>query len=403
MATDVNQTVELNQALQTLKWLDAERRKDKTTIAALQERAQSQEQQLAQQAAQIQQLQATLAGVQGAMSRVVDFEQVVSNYKTELILQMEQRDETRRKEQAEAERLRRIEYETLTANLNRLEKALRVLPHYDEELNTRRAEGQRLYEALQRVETATADLSKRSDDRVQAVTYLEEQRRTDNRRITDLEQYTTELHKRIETLTTKFSMLEETVQKQKARLEEATQEVKKYEKPLEELRVSDFQREQKMKQYLDQGAQVAQELERVRTQAQGFLEQQQLVKRALEKLDRFQGRLEKRQNEVAEMQRLAEERVKRQWEEWQEDQDKQQKKRDVLTEERWRQQGQTNTDHLQHLNTLQSAAELYRVQLDALWEARRTDAIHALQFLKDEYEALVAEVNTQLSALRGEQ
>lgn len=403
MATDVTQTAELTQALQTLKWLDEERRRDKITIAALQERAQGQEQQLAQQAAQIQELQTTLAGIQGVMSRVVGFEQIVSNYRNELLLQMDQRDETRRKEQAEAERLRRIEYETLTVNLNQLEKAMRVLPHYDEELNTRRAEDQRLHEALQRVEATTTDLSKRSDDRVQAVTYLEEQRRADNRRIADLERDATELHKRIEALTTKSSLLEDTLQKQKRRIEETLQEVKKHEKPIEELRVSDFQREQKMKQYLDQGEQVAQAMERIRTQTQGFLEQQQLVKRALEKLEHFQARLEKRQNEVAEMQRLAEDRVKRQWEEWQEGQDKQQKKRDVLVEERWRQQGQTNTEHLKRLDALQSAADMVRAQLDTLWEARRTDVIHALQFIKDEYEALASQVNTQLSILRGEQ
>jgi hypothetical protein len=403
MATDMTQTAELTQALQTLRWLDEERRKDKATIATLQERAQSQEQQLAQQAAQIQGLQTTLAGVQGVMSKAVDFEQTVSNYKSELLLQMDQRDETRRKEQVESERLRRIEYETLTANLNRLERAMRVLPHYDEELNTRRAEDQRLHEALQRLEVTATDLSKRSDDRVQAVTYLEEQRRADNRRITDLERDTTELYKRIETLVTKFPLLEEALQKQKSRIEEAIQETKKYGKLIEELRVSDFQREQKMKQYLDQGERVAQEMERIRTQTQGFLEHQQLVKRALEKMERFQARLEKRQNEVAEMQRLAEDRVKRQWEEWQEEQDKQQKKRDVLVEERWRQQGQTNTDHLQRLDALQSAAEMYRTQLDTLWEARRTDAIRTLQSVKDEYEAIVSQINAQLGILRGEE
>ena len=336
MATEVTQATELAQVTQTLKWLDEERRKDRATITALQERIQGQEQQLAQQAAQAQELQIALASVQGLMSKVTGFEQMVSNYKGELIAQTEQRDETRRKEQAEAERLRRIEYQALTEGLNRLEKGMRALPRHEEELNARRVEDQRLFEAIQRLEATASDLSKRSDDRVQGVVYLEEQRRADNRRIADLEHDTTELHKRIVALAVKFPLLEEALQKQRPRIEEGIQETKKYAKQIEELRVSDFQREQKMKQYLDQAEQVAQELERVRAQAQGFLEQQQLAKRALEKLERFQARMEKRQNEVAEMQRLAEDRVKRQWEEWQGEQDKQQKKREVLVEERWR-------------------------------------------------------------------
>ena len=403
MATEVTQATELAQVTQTLKWLDEERRKDRATITALQERIQGQEQHLAQQAAQAQELQIALASVQGVMSKVTGFEPMVSNYKGELIAQMEQRDETRRKEQAEAERLRRIEYQALTEGLNRLEKGMRALPRHEEELNARRVEDQRLFEAIQRLEAAVADLSKRSDDRVQGVVYLEEQRRADNRRIADLEHDTTELHKRIEALAVKFPLLEEALQKQRPRIEEAIQETKKYAKPIEELRVSDFQREQKMKQYLDQAEQVAQELERVRTQAQGFLEQQQLAKRALEKLERFQARMEKRQNEVAEMQRLAEDRVKRQGEEWQGEQDKQQKKREVLVEERWRQQGQTNAEHQKRLDALQTATDMHRAQLDTLWEARRSDAIRALQNTQAEYEAASAQINTQLSILRGEQ
>jgi chromosome segregation protein len=400
MAINTTQTMELTQATQTIKWLDEERRRDKALIAALQEQAQGREQQLAQQAAQIQELQTALAGIRGVLSQVTEFGQLVSNYRDELILQMDQREETRRKEQAESDRLRRMEYEALTVNMNRLEKELRVLPQYDEVMNALRAENQRLSETLQRQDVSVADLSKRSDDRIQAVTYLEEQRRVDNRRIVDLEQDTTELHKRIEVLAKKLPLLEDTLRKQTTRIDEAIQETKKYEKPIEELRISDFQREQKMKQYLDQGEQVAREMERIRAQTQGFLEQQQLVKRALERMEIFQARLEKRQNEVAEMQRVAEDRVKRQWEEWQDEQDKQQKKRNVIIEERWRGQSQTNDEHLKRLDALQSAAELHRSQLDTLWEARRSDATNLLKAAQDIYEALVGPIDEQLAALR---
>jgi chromosome segregation ATPase len=402
MATDMTQTTELTQAMQTLKWLDEERRRDRATIAALQERAQGQEQQLAQQATQIQALQTALAGIQGLISQAADFEQTVSNYKTELLLEMDQRDETRRKEQAEADRLRRIEYEALTTNLNRLEKQMRVLPHYDEELNARRAENQRLGEALQRLGVTVSDLSKRSDDRIQAVTYLEEQRRADNRRVADLERDNTELYKRTEALTTKFPLLEDTLQKQEARIREAIQETKKYEKPIEELRVSDFQREQKMKQYLDQGEQVAQALERVRTQTQAFVEYQQRVNRALEKLESFQARIEKRQNEVAQMQRLAEDRLKRQWEEWQDERDKELKKRQLVVDEQWRSQEQKNQEHGKSLERLEGRANAQQTYIEALTETHRADARHTLEGAREALERADQMLAEGHDAMRGE-
>ncbi len=400
---NVTQTMDLTQAMQTLKWLDDERLKDKATIAALQERVQGQEQQLAQQVAQIQELQTSLAGVHGVLSRVAEFEQMVSNYKTELILQMNQREETRRKERAESERLRRMEYKTLTVNLNRLEKELRVLPRYDEDLNARQAENQRLSEALQHVEVAVADLSKRSDDRLKSVTFLEEQRRADNQRITEVESDIPELRRRIEALATKFPLLEENLQKQRARIEEAIQDTKKYEQPIEELRISDFQREQKMRQYLDQGEQVAQELERVRAQTQGFVEQQQLVKRALSALEKFKVRIERRQDEMAERQRLAEEQIQQRWEEWQTARLKQQKKRAVIIEERWRGQEQTNAEFLKHIDSLPPIIKLFRAQLDTLWETRRANATSLLKAAQDLYESFSSPVDEQLTILRSEQ
>lgn len=403
MATNTTQTLELSQALQTIKWLDEERRRDKATIATLQEQVQGQDRQLAQQGAQIQEMQTALAGVQSVLTQATEFRRIVSSYRDDIVLQMDQREETRRKEQIESDRLRRMEYEALTSNLNRLDKELSVLSQWEEDMNAFRAEARRLNEAFQRMDVSLGDLSQRSDDRVQAVTYLEEQRRADNRRISDLEQDTTELHKRSEVLNRKETLLEDTLRKQATRIDEAVQKMKKLEKPIEELRISDFQREQKMKQYVDQAEHVAREMERIREQTQGFIQQQQLVRQAQDKLGRFQARIEKRQNEVAEMQRVAEDRLRRQWEEWQDKQDKQQKKRDVITEERWREQGRTNDVHLKHLESLQAEADMHRDQLDTLWELRRSHTTGLLKSAQEEYEAATRLIDEQLSTLHSKQ
>ena len=404
MATEVTQATELAQVTQTLKWLDEERRKDRATITALQERIQGQEQQLAQQAAQAQELQIALASVQGVMSKVTGFEQMVSNFKGELIAQMEQRDETRRKEQAEAERLRRIEYQALTEGLNRLEKTTRVLPRYDEELNARRVEDQRLFEAIQRLEAAEADLSKRSDDRVQGVVYLEEQRRADNRRIADLEHDTTELHKRIEALAVKFPLLEEALQKQRPRIEEAIQETKKYAKPIEELRVSDFQREQKMKQYLDQGgaggpgtgAGAGTGTGIPRTTATGqarrwrsWSASRRAWRSGRTKWPRCSGWPRTGSSGSGRSGRGSRTSNRRSGRCWSRSAGGNKGRPTPSIRNGWM--------HCRRPPTCTSA------QLDTFWEARRSDAIRVLQNTQAGYEAAIAQINTQLSILRGEQ
>lgn len=403
MAKQPSETMELAQATQMLKWLDEERRKDKALIATLEEATRLQEQQLAQQAAQIQELQATLAGLQGLIAQAAGFEQTVANHKNEMVFLLDQREEAWKKERAEAERLRKIEAETLADRLGAIEKRLQVLPRYDEELRARQAEERRLNEAFQRLEATVADLSKRTDDRVQAVTYLEEQRRADNRRIAELEQDTTDLRKKIEAQTARVPLLEEAIQKHRAHIDGSVQQLKDFQKAIEEVRVAEFRREQAAKKYTEQAEQVNQELEKWRTQTQRFVEQYQLNKRALERLEGFQARLEKRQNEVAEMQRLAEDRFKRQWEEWQTAQDKEQKKRQILSDEQWRAQEKINQELGSRIGALEVQTQVQRDQLEILLDSRRMEAHHALEYAQGAVERAEQAWAEARAALRGEQ
>ena len=402
MTKKVTQPMEMTQVTQQLHWLDEERINDKKLIATLQEQVRLQEEQLSQQSAQLQDLQAKVTNVQNLIAKVTDFEETVSNYKSEILFELDRREGAQKKEKAESERLRKIEHEAIIDHLGQLDKAIQVIPRYDESLKARQAEDQRLGEGLQRLEATVRDLDKRSDDRVQAVTYLEEQRRADNRRIAELEQDTTGLRKRVETLAAKLPLLEETIQKQKTRIDEAVQETKKYEKPIEELRISDFQREQKMKQYLDQGEQVTKEMERILLQTQGFIEQQTAVKRALDKTESFQARIEKRQNEVAEMQRLAEDRVKRQWEEWQNAQEKELKKRQVVLDEQWHSQEKVNQEIVLRIEPLETQAQVHQSHLEALFDSRRMDAHRELEVAQSVVEKTEQAFAEARQALRSE-
>jgi uncharacterized protein YoxC len=403
MAKQATQTMEMTQATQMLQWLEEERRKDKATIAALQEQVRNQEQQLSQQSALVQDLQTTTASIQNLISQVTDFEQTVSNYKNEMVFLLDQREDAWKKERAEGDRLRKIEFEAITDQLSRLDKELQALPRQAEELQARQAEDQRLNTAIQRLEVAVADLNARSDDRVQAVTYLEEQRRADNRRIAELEQETTELRKRAEAQAAKLLLLDDTIQKQKARIEDAVKELKEFEKPIEEVRVAEFRREQAVKKYMDQAEQVNKEMEEWRTQTQSFFEQYQRNKQALEKLEGFQARQEKRQNEVAEMQRLAEDRLRRQWEEWQAGQDKEQKKRQLVLDEQWKAQNAVNQEHGGRIEMLEMRTDVQQTQIETLFDARRMDAHRKLEAMQSTVEREEQAFSQAREALRGEQ
>ncbi len=403
MVTKITESMDSAQALQTLKWLDEQRRADKATIATLEERLQEQQRVLSKQSAQIQELRSSLAGVEGVLSRVDEFEQMISNYKKEMTYQLEQRDETWRKERAESKQLRQIEHEAIKKHLGRLEKDLRVLPRYDEQLSAREAEEERLTSRIQALEVTLADLSKRLEEPTKAVSYLEERRRSDHRRLTEFEQEIPDLHRRIDSVAQKLPALEQRLQKHDARIEQVIQETRRYDEPIEELRISSFQREQKVQRYLDQGEEVAEELKRLREQTHGFIERKQQVKRALSALEKFKTRLERRQDEMAERQRIAEERIVREWEEWQAARAKELTKQAMILEQRGQAHEEIRIAHERRLEVLEAAVKLYRDQLTAIWETQRADAGSLLSAAQDVYRELVAPIDEQLAKLRGEQ
>jgi len=144
-------------------------------------------------------------------------------------------------------------------------------------------------------------------------------------------------------------------------------------------------------------------LDRVRAQTQGFVEQQQEVKRVISAMEKFKPRIERRQDEMAEKQRLTDEQVQRRWEEWISAQANEQKKRQVIIEERWRQQDQTNQGDKARLAELLATDKVYHAQLTALWESLQANAASLLKAVHDVYEVHAEPIEDQLTILRDEQ
>jgi len=103
---------------------------------------------------------------------------------------------------------------------------------------------------------------------------------------------------------------------------------------------------------------------------------------------------------MAQRQRLAEEQIRRQWEEWQARQAKQQKKQDVITQERWNQQRKVNEDLGKQISAISPVLEMHQKQLETLWEVRRNDATTMLKSAQDVYDTQIAPIEEQLTILR---
>lgn len=363
--------MELSQLEQMLRWLDEERKRDKALIAAQQERLEQQAQTLESQAALIHSMQQDISSLRADLRRTDDYADMIEKVHRDLSSSVEELKAQTRRERQESEQMRRAEIETLNDLIADMEKKSRPLYHYAEALKAREAGEQRLQGLVQTLTNSLADLTKRTEDRMQSIVYIEEQRRADTRRISSIEGELPNLRKGHDELAARLIRLEDNLRKLPTRVDEAIEIAKSYDPKIEALRVADFQREQRVKQYLDQAAKVDAEVARLVEQTQRYALLYNQNKQALDGLEAFQARLEKRQNEIAEMQRLTDERLKRQWEEWQAAFARDWQKRQVTDEDRWRRQDLSNQKLTTHMAEIDDQAELYYRELVALWEELR--------------------------------
>lgn len=360
--------MEITQLEQMIRWLDEERKRDKALISALQERLEQQSQLIQGQSKELDSLRQEVVSLSTDIRRTDDYPGMIETTQRDLASEIESVKVDVRRERLAADQSRRAEIEMLNDMIAELEKRIRPLLRYEGQLDARAAGEQRLQAQVQTLSNTVADFTKRTEDRLQSLVYIEEQRRADTRRIAELEGEIPSVRKRADELAARQVRLEDSVRKLPSRVDEAIEIAKSYEPRIEELRIADFQREQRVKKYLEQAEQVEEEVQRLVEQTQRYALLYNQNRQALEGLTAFEDRLDKRQNEIAEMQRLTEERLLRQWDEWQAAFARDWQKRAVAEEDRWRRQDLSNQRSAEHLAAIDEELALHFEELMAVWE-----------------------------------
>ena len=362
----------LNQLTQMVTWLDEERRRDKTELAKFQQRVESQSAEIAEQARRMQELEGGLARTQAQLTKFTQLEKALEQLRAELVLLIERHDEQRRRAEEDAARVRQVERDSQARVLSEMRKELQKLPRLEEELQQRRAEDQRLGEALLSLQQRVADFGRDLENRTRNLPYLEERPRQNAKRIAELQEETPELFKRTEAQSAKLQLLEELVRRSEHRIGEldlqATELKQEQQEFFESLRLAEQDRERLMNEWTDQMEEQRQKMEKYDAQMRQAAELYGKNKQALAALGKFEERLKQSQAEVAELQRLAEKRQRHQLDEWQAEDEKRWKKHMIIWEQHWRKQDRWNEEQATRLGSLEESTKANRAQITALWQ-----------------------------------
>jgi chromosome segregation ATPase len=383
--------MDLAQAARMIEWLDEERRRDRGIIASLEER-------LVQQDEMVAQLERRLNGIEGEQSimrttflPVGREAEIAEQMRTEFQQTIEGIESKRLMAEREAERRGDIGRESITRMVRDLEDRTVTLERAVEELPAARVERDRVASALAAVQQRVEDLAKKFEEPERRITFLEEQRRQDSRRISDIQSEIPDIQKQVDAVRPKMEAIENMVLRNEKRImdvqsaeRDRREEIQQF---IDQQTLLLQQRDQQVAELTKSFGSYDDDMRRYIERFESWAETHRQMKKVVDDFERIGERLGRRINEVAEMQRLSEERFRQEWNDWIADDQKRWKQFTLTNDEAWRNLDKQLDQSRQNLDELQTALDPVKNSIDRIWQLERARA----QLYRERYQALLLE------------
>jgi hypothetical protein len=337
--------MEKNQTQQMVSWLDEERRKDKALITKLEERASAQSALIEDQARRIQALEGQIASVKAAQLSSAFFNETISRLRSDLQQSIDKLEERRTSVDQDIKRLRDQDREAFNRAVEELRQE--IDKRFEREMQPRRIEEERLSRAAAELQVYADNLSKGLEDFERSLAFLEEQRRQDAKRLADTSNQVLEVAKRQETQLTKIELLEELSR----RNERTTEDIQGTITEIKQQRKSWAEQEALAAQRRDQAIDdVLRRMEHFEETAEGYVTQfssygetHRDMRKTIDDFARLADRVDRRLNEFGEVQRIAEDRFRQEFEQFLADDQKRWRQFTLTNEEAWRENNKAVT------------------------------------------------------------
>ena len=374
--------MDTTQLAQMVSWLDEEHRRDRGEVTKLQQRIESLSVELVEQARRIQEMEGRLVSTQSQLVRFTQVDEALQQLKNEVVLMLQKREEQIDTDLRERERLRVSDRETVARNVSEIRKELNRFGRIEEELALRRSEDQRLSELVLNLRQSVASLGKDVDERTRSLPYLGEQRVQDNKRIVQLQQETVDLFKRIEEQASKTPMMQEKLQKLErtvVSIQPIPQDIKREQQQfIEQMRVVDVDRQREMTKWQEEFVAQREIIARQREAMLAFSEQLEVSKYAVAEIAGFQEAIRRDMNQVAELERLTEDRQRREMETWQAENEKRWKRQVLQWEHEVQEQDKINRQLAARFPSLEERQRVHDGQIQRLWRLHETQGLSRL-------------------------
>jgi chromosome segregation ATPase len=309
--------MELEQIQKTVDWLDEEHRKDKTRLGAVEERVNAVEGNVPPLAHQIKDLGSEITRLSAIVARMDHFDDALLQSRVETKQYFEELERQFKKREEESEKVRRVEIRSLDTSLAELRKELEPIPELKRSLKARVEEESRLGRLIDEVRGRIETVRRTEEEYTRTYRLLDDGRRQDAKRLTDLQGELASVRKRVDEFRGQLELNSNSVKKAETRLGElmAIENERRDAQAafLENQALQQVERERVWKDWQTRFDTIETQTADVESNLQVLDATHRAVKRSQQSVDEVAQKVERRLNEITEIQRLSEERFRQEW------------------------------------------------------------------------------------------
>jgi len=308
--------MEFEQIVKRLEWLDEEHRKDRAALSTLEEQIASFQGNINTLSKQIKELDKKVSEIGPVNARLTQYDELLSKERADMKKALDELEEKHLRREKDRIKRHQKDLEEINKSLPKLDQS-KDITALKKLIKERADEDIKLNVAITEFKPKIDDAIRKSEDVATSNKLLEESRRQDIKRVADIQGEITSVRKRVDEFRQKTELQSDSLRNIENRFSELiTSESERKQAQaafLEQQSIAQVDRDKAYKGWLDKVETFQKQTETLDSQTQALDEAVRAAKRAQETYVELNQKLERRINEITEMQRLGEERLRQEW------------------------------------------------------------------------------------------
>jgi chromosome segregation ATPase len=309
--------MDIEQVQKRIQWVEEDRRKEKDAIALLENKLIALEGNLSASLQQGKDLSSEITRLSAIITRMDQYDSALIKTRVESKQAVDEMDKAIKVRIDESEKVQRVQFKSFDLNITDLQKQLDVIPKLDKNIQARIDVEIAIRRSLDELRSKIEAVRIEEEEYTRTIRLLEDGRRQDAKRIVDLQGEVNALRKRMDDQRGQTELINTNARKLDNRINELiTVESERRDTVtnfLDKQAITEVERERVWKEWQSRFDTIEKQAVDIESQLVSLDTTHREVKNYQANLEELTQRVERRINEITEIQRLSEDRFRQEW------------------------------------------------------------------------------------------